>query len=230
MMPLIDVEGVSQVFNRHCPDEVQALRDVSLQLHSGKCLALTGPSGSGKTSLLSLLGCMSRPTSGRIHFNGRAVSRLPERFLARIRRESFGFIFQQFNLLRDLSVVENIQIPLYTARLSAAALRARVDETLHRLDLQHRSTMKVKQLSGGEPQRVPIARALINRPTLLIADEPTAHLDRRLPQELFTIFTGLKDEGTTLVIATHDPFVMQHPLIDRRIALHDGAIVENLRP
>ncbi len=224
MTPLIQIDQVSQTFNRHQPDEVQALRDVSLDLQTGETTVLTGPSGSGKTSLLSLIGCMARPTSGRVHLEQREVTRLPERFLAEVRRENFGFVFQQFNLLRDLTVTDNILLPLTPTSLPAREMRNRAEEVLERFDLTRRATLKVRQLSGGEQQRVAIARALINRPRVLIADEPTAHLDHALAEGLMELLSSLKTDGTTLILASHDPFVIDHPLIDRRVQLHDGAL------
>lgn len=224
MPPILQTEQVDQIFNRHRPDEVQALSDISLSIDAGETLALTGPSGSGKTSLLTLLGCMARPTRGRIQFNGRETTRLPERFLAEIRRQSFGFIFQQYHLLRDLSVIDNVLLPLLPTEMPAAEMVARAEETLSRFGLQHRLRMKVRQLSGGEQQRVAIARALINRPQVLIADEPTAHLDHDLAQELLNHLGQLKAEGTTLIIATHDPEIYRHTVIDRHIRLRDGAL------
>lgn len=226
MDALIQVEDVSMIYNRHRPDEMQALSQVSLEVHQGEVVALRGPSGSGKTSLLSLIGCMGRPTSGRIRVAGREVSRLPERFLAGIRRETFGFVFQQFNLLRDLSVRDNILLPLYPTTVSNREMSQRAEEILSHFELDTRQHAKVRQMSGGEQQRVAIARALINRPQIIIADEPTAHLDSRLSAELLDILARLKREGMTLVIATHDPEVYRHELVDRTYLLEHGALVE----
>jgi putative ABC transport system ATP-binding protein len=223
-------EQLCKTYNRSRPDEVQAVRDADFSIAAGELAVLKGPSGSGKTSLLSLIGCMARPTSGRIQVNGQDVAKLPERFLAQIRRQSFGFVFQQFNLLRDLSVIDNILLPLYPCGMPMAQMTARADEVLAQMELTARKQMKIRQLSGGEQQRVAIARALINQPEIIIADEPTAHLDSRLAEELLEILRRLKEAGKTIIIATHDPFVYQHPLVDRCYDMHDGTLSEAARP
>lgn len=230
MAPLIETSNLSKTFNRHRPDEFTALRDISFSLEKGQVAVLKGPSGSGKTSLLSLIGCMARPTSGSILFGGRDVAKLPERFLAEIRRQSFGFVFQQFNLLRDLSVFDNILLPLYPTDLTSRQMQTQAAEILEQLNLTAKRELKVRQLSGGEQQRVAIARALINRPEIIIADEPTAHLDSKLTAELLSVLSRLKEDGKTIIIATHDPSVYQHDLIDRPFVMHDGSLVEVARP
>jgi putative ABC transport system ATP-binding protein len=225
MATLIETEAVSKIYNRHRADEVQALRNISFAVNQGEVVVLKGPSGSGKTSLLSLVGCMARPTSGSIRLSGKNVAKLPERFLAKIRRQSFGFVFQQFNLLRELSVLDNILLPLYPTDLKVTHMQERAGEVLAQLDLANKRQRKVRQLSGGEQQRVAIARALINQPDIIIADEPTAHLDSTLAEELLLILTRLKQEGKTIIIATHDPQVFDHSLVDRSFVMHDGTLV-----
>ncbi|MEN8135672.1 MAG: ABC transporter ATP-binding protein [Thermodesulfobacteriota bacterium] len=226
MNPLIQVANLSKTFNRHRPDEMRALAGVSLQINQGEGLVLKGTSGSGKTTLLSLLGCMARPTSGSIHLEGRNIAKLPERFLTTIRRRTFGFIFQQFNLIRHLSVLDNVSLPLYPTSMRESEMRARARQTLERLNIGSKERTMVNKLSGGEQQRVAIARALINQPEIIIADEPTAHLDSHLSGELLDILAGLKEQGKTLVIATHDPEVYGHGLVDRIVAMRDGRIAE----
>lgn len=227
---LIQAENLCKLYNRHQPDEVAALNKVTLEVSAGEVVALKGPSGSGKTTLLSLLGCMSRPTSGLVKFSEREVSRLPERFLAEIRRQHFGFIFQQFNLIRDLSVLDNVLLPLVPTGLSIGDMKIRAISVLERLEIADKAKFRVNQLSGGEQQRVAIARALIGEPQVLIADEPTAHLDSQLSAELLKILDDLNRDGKTIIIATHDPFVYQHPLIRRTLDMNDGCLVgaENL--
>ncbi len=227
MTPLLIVEQLNKIYHRHQPDEVTALSNISLQIVSGEVIALTGPSGSGKTTLLSLLGCMSRPTSGRIQLRDRNVSKLPERFLAQIRRETFGFVFQQYNLLRDVSVLENVMLPLYPSAQSFREMKKTATTVLERFELNGMMRKKVKQLSGGEQQRVAIARALVTNPEIIIADEPTAHLDRELSQDLLQILSSLNRDGKTIIIATHDPGVYQAPFIQRRFNLRHGQIVED---
>ena len=227
MTPLLIVEQLNKIYHRHQPDEVVALKDISLQISQGEVIALTGPSGSGKTTLLSLLGCMSRPTSGSVQLRGRNVSKLPERFLAQIRRETFGFVFQQYNLLRDVSVLENVMLPLYPSAQSFREMKQSAATVLERFELSGMTQKRVNQLSGGEQQRVAIARALITNPDVIIADEPTAHLDHELSQDLLQILSNLNADGKTIIIATHDPGVYQSPLVQRRFNLRHGQIVED---
>jgi len=224
MTPIITLKDVCKIYNRHAPDEMTALDNINLNIAAGDVVALTGPSGSGKTTLLSLLGCMGRPTSGAISLHERHISRLPERFLAKIRRETFGFVFQHYNLLRDVSVVENVMLPLYPTTMRVKTMKKLAHEVLERFDLSHKADKKVKQLSGGEQQRVAIARALVTQPEIIIADEPTAHLDNDLALELLAIFRELSSDGKTLIIATHDPFVSKSELITRTVKLRFGQL------
>jgi putative ABC transport system ATP-binding protein len=224
MDSLIRTENVTKIYNPRKPDEITALADASLNIRKGEVVVLKGPSGSGKTTLLSLIGCMGRPTSGRIVVDGKDVAKLPERFLTMIRRRTFGFIFQQFNLVRNVSVLENVLLPLYPIEISFADMRDRGEKILKDLGLQEKMQMKVNRLSGGEQQRVAIARALINQPEIIIADEPTAHLDSKLSTDLLMILKDLNLAGKTIVIATHDPFVYEHPFIKQTVEMRDGRI------
>lgn len=225
MSSLLRIEQVARVFNPGKVDELTALDDIDLSIDTGDCVALTGPSGSGKTTLLSLIGCMARPTRGRIFLGERNISALPERFLATIRRESFGFIFQQYHLIRDLSVLENLMLPLYPTAQSWKQIAHRADTLLQRFELQTHRKHKVRLLSGGEQQRVAIARALMNDPDIIIADEPTAHLDAALSAQLIDLLIELRGEGKTLVIATHDPQLYESALVTRHIRLRHGRLV-----
>lgn len=230
MPQLIKVEGLSKIYHRHRPDEMVALSDLSFEISAGEIVALTGPSGSGKTTLLSLLGCLSRPTSGRIFFKEKNISQLPERFMARLRRDSFGFVFQQYNLLRDLNVLENVMLPLYPSEQPWREIKQTAVQLLERFELSAMQRKKVKLLSGGEQQRVAIARALIADPDVIIADEPTAHLDRQLSEGLLAILADLNGGGKTVIIATHDPSVYTAGLIKRRINLCHGQIDQDSTP
>ena len=222
---LIQTENVCKTYHPRLADATEAVTDVSLSIPAGAAVVLKGPSGSGKTSLLSLIGCMARPTSGRIILEGEEVSRLPERFLTLIRRRTFGFVFQQYHLIPELSVLDNVMLPLYPESIALTTMQERVAAALAEVELTALAKRRVTELSGGEQQRVAIARAMVNRPKVLIADEPTAHLDSRLSLELLERFTLLKQTGLTLVIATHDPQVYTHPMVDQIINLHDGQIV-----
>lgn len=224
---MIRLEEVSKIYNPRRPDRVEALHTVSLQIPLEGVSVLQGPSGSGKSSLLSLIGCMARPTSGRVLVGDREVSKLPERFLTEVRRETFGFIFQQFHLIRELSVRENVLLPLYPLREGFSSMRRRADELLAQFELGEKARRKVATLSGGEQQRVAIARALINSPQILIADEPTAHLDSNLSGDLLMMLQQLSEAGRTVIIATHDPIVAEHAMVKHRFRLRDGRLVES---
>jgi putative ABC transport system ATP-binding protein len=224
----IRTRNVTKVYNQGRPDELVALHNVSLEIDRGGMTVIKGPSGSGKTSLLSVIGCMSRPTEGSVHIGGRDVVKLPERFLADLRRKMFGFIFQQFHLIRNLSVMENILLPLYPTDMLPAAMKKRALAVMRRFAIAGKERMRVKNLSGGEQQRVAIARALINDPAVVIADEPTAHLDKRLAGEFMDMLATLCNEGRTVVIATHDPFVHEHGLVRHAVSLRDGRLATEL--
>lgn len=221
---LIHIEDVTKIYNPGKPDEIRALSGASLNIGEGEVIVLKGPSGSGKTTMLSLIGCMSRPTSGKIVVEDRDVAKLPEHFLTNIRRKTFGFIFQQFNLIRNVSVIENVLLPLYPLKTGISEMRERGNRVLGDLGIREKWHLKVNRLSGGEQQRVAIARALINEPDVIIADEPTAHLDRQLSLDLLKILEELNREGKTVVIATHDPIVYDHPFVKRIVEMRDGRI------
>ena len=188
---------------------------------------LKGPSGSGKTTLLSLLGCMARPTSGRIMLLDREITSLPERFLTEIRRKTFGFIFQQFNLVKGISVLENVMLPAYPLGERFSALKQRAEACWSCSTWRHKATAKVEWLSGGEAQRTAIARALVNNPAVIIADEPTAHLDTKLSGEFMDIVADFKAEGKTILIASHDPIVHESPVVDRVVEMRDGKVIDS---
>jgi putative ABC transport system ATP-binding protein len=221
---VIRTEDATKVYNPRRPDEVLAVDRVSVRVARGEVVALKGPSGSGKTSLLSLVGCMARPTSGRVVVDGRDVAKLAEGALTGVRRQKFGFIFQQFNLIPDVSVLENVMLPLYPIDVGMGEMRRRAEKILSELDLENKQSRNVRKLSGGEQQRVAIARALVNDPEIIIADEPTAHLDRKLSEELLAILEDLSRQKRTVIIATHDSLVYDHPLISRVISMRDGRV------
>lgn len=229
MTALIRVEEACKTYHPHLPDAVAALAGVSLAVAAGEAVVLRGPSGSGKTSLLSLIGCMARPTSGRVVVNGEEVSRLPERFLTVVRRRTFGFVFQQFHLVRGLSALENVMLPAYPLGVPRGALAEKARGLLDRLGVGHRAGARADWLSGGEAQRVAIARALVNDPTVIVADEPTAHLDSKLSVELLGILSGLKADGKTVVVASHDPLVYQAGVVDRTVSFRDGRVEADTR-
>lgn len=224
---MITINKVTKVFNQGRPNEYTAVNGVDLCVEMGKVTVLKGPSGSGKTTLLTVLGCMSRPTSGRIFLEDREITSLPERFLTEIRRRTFGFIFQQLNLIKGVTALENVMVPVYPTGEKFSSLRERALELLDAFNLSHRASAKVEWLSGGEAQRVAIARALINNPEIIIADEPTAHLDTRLSLEFMDSMRDLKGKGKTILISSHDPLVFESELVDTLLEMRDGKLVSS---
>ena len=223
---MIELMTVKKVYNQGKPNEFTAIDGISLQLGDHGVTVFKGPSGSGKTTLLSLVGCMTRPTSGRIHLMGREITSLPERFLTEIRRKTFGFIFQQFHLVKGISVLENVMLPAYPCGERVSVLKMRALHLLDLFDIAPKAHTRIEWLSGGESQRVAIARALINGPSVIIADEPTAHLDSARSLELVEILRRLKDEGKTILIASHDPLVYESDFVDRVVHVRDGKVAE----
>uniref|UniRef100_A0A7C4MLT8 ABC transporter ATP-binding protein n=1 Tax=Desulfatirhabdium butyrativorans TaxID=340467 RepID=A0A7C4MLT8_9BACT len=223
---MIRLHDIRKVFHLGKPNEFVAIDGINLEIEFLKTTVFNGPSGSGKTTLLSLMGCMARPTSGRIFLDDREITSLPERFLTEIRRKTFGFMFQQFHLLPGMSVLENVMIPAFPEGIPYERLRDKAIGLLRKLDIDRKRDAKIEWLSGGEAQRTAIARALINDPTIIIADEPTAHLDSKLSMELMSILKQLKAEGKTILLASHDPLVWESDMVDRMVTMRDGKISE----
>jgi putative ABC transport system ATP-binding protein len=221
---MIELVNIRKVFNAGKPNEFTAVQGIDLKIAPQRVTVFKGPSGSGKTTLLSLIGCMARPTSGRIYLMERELTSLPERFLTEIRRMTFGFIFQHFNLVRGITVLENVMLPAYPVGEPHAALKQRALDLLKLLNIEDKATVRVEWISGGQAQRVAVARALINSPAVIIADEPTAHLDTTLSQELVRILGRLKEDGRTVLIASHDPLVCESKIVDHVIEIRDGKI------
>ncbi|UFZ02703.1 ABC transporter ATP-binding protein [Bradyrhizobium ontarionense] len=223
---MIELDDISKTYNAGCPNEVHSLCSVSLSIAGRAMTVLAGPSGSGKSTLVSIMGCLTRPTSGRVRLNGETVSALPQRFLTNLRRRTFGFVFQRFNLVRGITAVENVMLPGYPEGLSHARLRTRAVELLADFGLEHRVDHRVETLSGGEVQRVAIARALVNDPDIIIADEPTASLDRERVAQFLAIAADLKARGKTLIVTSHDPRITGAPIVDGVVSLADGRVAE----
>ena len=224
---MIELDDIHKAFNQGRPNEYWALSGINLTVAARQVTALSGPSGSGKTTLLTLLGCLARPTRGRVRLRNEDVSGLPERFLTEIRRRTFGFVFQQFNLVRGLSALDNVMLPAYPLGLPYGQLREKAENQLAGLDLGHRRDARVEWLSGGEQQRVAIARALINDPEVIIADEPTANLDTALSRQFLDILSRLIDEGRTVLLTSHDPLVVESSVVNRVVRLRDGRLVDS---
>ena len=222
---MIELLRVSKVYNAGQPNAYQAVRQVDLAIEPGRVTALRGPSGSGKTTLLSLIGGLTRPSAGRVRLDGRDISALSERFMTQLRRVTFGFVFQQFQLIRGLSVLENVMLPALPTGRPHRLARARALELLDGLDLAARADARAQSLSGGEAQRVAIARALINDPGIIIADEPTSHLDSDLSRQILAILGELRAQGRTLILSSHDPLVFESGLVERVVEVRDGRVV-----
>jgi putative ABC transport system ATP-binding protein len=206
--------------------ETHALRGVNLSIANGEFTALVGPSGSGKTTLLQLIGLLDQPTSGQVFINGKDATRLNRNQRADLRKGTIGFIFQFFALIPTLTAYENVEMPLLLNGMKAAERKSRVNEMLEAVGLSDRAHHRPDQLSGGQQQRVAVARALAIRPSVVLADEPTANLDTENGQQVMDIMAKLNQEtGTTFVFATHDPRVIKYA--KRVITLSDGLIVEN---
>ncbi|MCA1971748.1 MAG: ABC transporter ATP-binding protein [Caenispirillum sp.] len=224
---MIELKSIRKAFNQGRPNEFWALNGIDLTIEAKKVTALRGPSGSGKTTLLTIVGCLARPTSGRVRLAGEDISGLPERFLTAIRRNTFGFVFQQFNLIRGLSALDNVMLPAFPTGRPHRELRSRAEALLERLQLAHRRAARVEWLSGGEQQRVAIARALVNDPQVLIADEPTANLDTALSREFMGILESLNAEGRTVILTSHDPLVVESAAVHRVVSMRDGRLTED---
>ena len=222
---MIELSAISKTFNAGKPNRFTALEQIDLTLAPGQVAVFKGPSGSGKTTLLGLIGCMARPTAGRLRIQGREVTRLPERALSRIRRKSFGFVFQSYNLVTGVSVLENVMLPGYPTAVPHRQVRQRALTLLETLEIRSKAQLPIQSLSGGEQQRAAIARALINDPEFVIADEPTAHLDPDLAHQFLEIVARLKDQGRTVIMGSHDPLMVNSAAVDRVIEMRYGRIV-----
>ncbi|MGB9756948.1 MAG: ABC transporter ATP-binding protein [Candidatus Bipolaricaulaceae bacterium] len=220
---LVELQGVRKVY-RLGEVEVPALRGVDLRVAGRDFLALMGPSGSGKSTLLHILGLLDRPTAGKVLWAGEDVTKLDGGRLAELRGRRIGFVFQMFNLVPNLTALENVELPLIFLGLPPRERRRRAEEALMRLGLGDRLRHRPNQLSGGQQQRVALARALVTDPALLIADEPTGNLDSATGREILGIFADLNKQGRTIVLATHDPEAAEVAKV--RLRLRDGQIVE----
>ncbi len=223
---MIKLTNVTKVFNKNRPNEFTAVRNVDLEISGSSITVFKGPSGSGKTTLLSLIGCMTKPTTGRIYIREEEISSLSDRFLTDIRRKTFGFIFQGLNLIRGITALENVMLPGYPTGETNCILRGKAIHLLASLNIAHKAESKVELLSGGEAQRIAIARALINEPAIIIADEPTAHLDTRLSIDFMDNMEKLKNSGKKILLASHDPLVYASEIVDRIIEMRDGLITK----
>ena len=223
---MIDIEGVTKLY-RMGTEVVHALRGVQMQIHRGEYLAVMGPSGSGKSTLMNMLGCLDTPTAGRYEFAGEDVAEMTDDELADIRNREIGFVFQSFNLLPRSDALHNVELPLIYAGLSKAERIDRAREALENVGLGDRMHHQPNELSGGQRQRVAIARALVNRPSIILADEPTGALDTKTGVEIMQLFEDLYDKGNTIIMVTHEEDVALHAR--RIVRLRDGLIESDLQ-
>ncbi|MFO0582500.1 MAG: ABC transporter ATP-binding protein [Anaeromyxobacter sp.] len=224
--PLIQLEDVTKVYTMG-DVELRALDGVSLGIAEGEFTAIMGASGSGKSTLMNLLGCLDRPTSGRYLLEGQEISKLDNDALAAIRNRTLGFVFQNFNLLSRTSALENCELPLLYSGVPAHERHARAKESLERVGLGSRLDHHPNQMSGGQQQRVAIARALVNRPRVILADEPTGNLDSRTSVEVMALFQELGRTGITVILVTHEPDIAEHAA--RVITMRDGKVRHDVR-
>jgi len=220
---LIKLDGVTKVFYT---DEVEthALAGINMELRKGEYVSIAGPSGCGKSTLLSILGLLDTPTGGSYTLNGQSVATLNMAERARIRNREIGFIFQSFNLIGDLTVFENVELPLTYRGMKSAERKTRTTEALEKVGMAHRAKHLPSQLSGGQQQRVAVARALVGSPLILLADEPTGNLDSRNGEAVMDLLRDLHQQGATICMVTHDPRFTRHA--DRNIHLFDGQVVD----
>ena len=224
-MRVLEAVKLSKVFNKGKSNEVVAVKDCTLEVSKGEVWVFAGPSGCGKTTLLSMLGLMSRPTSGRLKILEKETTRLTERERTLFRRKHIGFLFQDFHLLPYLTVMENLELVQYPEGVPVEDITRRAEQLLNYFGLENKKSQKVSSLSGGEKQRVSLARALMNDPEILIVDEPTAHLDSKRSKEIISLLESLKNQGLTILIASHDPMILEASFIDYIASMRDGEVI-----
>ncbi len=221
--PFIKLQDIMKVYHMGGEDVV-ALKDIDLDIQAGEYLAIMGPSGSGKSTLMNIIGCLDIPSGGSYHLNGQEIATATEDELAAIRNREIGFVFQTFNLLPRATASKNVELPLIYAGVPPDERRERAADTLATVGLAKRGPHKPHEMSGGARHRVALARALVNRPSIVLADEPTGNLDTKIGEEILGVFGEINDEGKTLIVVTHDPDVAA--LARKVIVLRDGQIVE----
>ncbi len=226
---IASVKNLSKVYGEPgSPVCVHALRDVSLGFTTGQCVALCGQSGSGKSTLMNIIGCLDRPTRGQYFLGDIDVAELSDDELSEIRGQRVGFVFQNFNLIPQLTVAENLEIPLFYQGTPPQQRSARAADLIERVGLQDRGHHRPSELSGGQQQRAAIARALINDPLIILADEPTGNLDTATTDQILALFDDLRTQGRTIIMVTHEPDVANR--CDRIVTLRDGQIISDTQP
>ena len=224
-MALVELRNVSKIYHLG-GEEIRALDDVSLDIDAGEFISIIGPSGSGKSTLMHILGCLDSPSKGTIQLDGTMIEKASQRELARIRNQKIGFVFQFFNLLPKLNVLQNVELPMVYSGVSSRERRERALHALQMVDMENRAKHRPMQLSGGQQQRTAIARALVNSPKIVFADEPTGNLDSHTGEAILQLFHKLSQEGRTIALVTHDPEIAA--VTPRRIEIRDGKIAKNV--
>ena len=221
MTKLIELKGTNKAY-KNGDQELRVLKDINLEVEEGEFVAIMGPSGSGKSTLMNVIGLLDRPTSGEYFLEGQEVGNLSEKKLARVRNEQIGFVFQQFFLLSKLNAFQNVELPLIYAGVHPAKRKEIAEQYLEKVELGSRMHHLPSELSGGQKQRVAIARALVNRPAIVLADEPTGALDTKTGEQIMDLLTKLNQEGKTIIMVTHEPEIAA--FANRRIVIRDGVI------
>ena len=221
---MINLKNIIKKYEINKNNIVTALDEVSININEGELVVLKGASGSGKSTILSLIAALSKPTSGEVLVDTKRISKLPDNFASDFRRDNIGFIFQKYNLIPNLSVKENIILPLIPMNLHVELIEEKLTRVLDMFKIEHKKDALVKNLSGGEQQRVAIARANINNPKIILADEPTANLDEKLSLHFIDIIKELKSQNKTIIIATHDPLFFDLDIVDTEIEIHNGIL------
>lgn len=224
---MIKINNLTKIYTTE-EVETTALNSISIEIKDGEFVAIMGPSGCGKSTLLNILGLLDNPSEGEYNFGENEVSRYSERQRAQLRKGSIGFVFQSFNLIDELTVFENVELPLLYLKVPAAERKQKVEAVLERMNIMHRRNHFPQQLSGGQQQRVAIARAIVAKPRLILADEPTGNLDSANGEEVMKVLSQLNEEGTTIIMVTHSPYDANYA--HRIINLFDGKVVtENIK-
>jgi len=221
---MIKVNNLNKVFNQNTKKEFYALKNINIKIQTSSCVILKGVSGSGKSTLLSILGALSKPSSGDIIINDDSIAKLPDLHSSAFRSSNLGFIFQSYNLFNELNIEENISIPLVPLGFTQKEINKKVDVALKLANIEHKKDETVSNLSGGEKQRTAIARALVNNPDIILCDEPTANLDNENSLKFIEVMRKLKKLNKTIIIATHDPIFDKLDFVDNTINIKDGKI------
>jgi putative ABC transport system ATP-binding protein len=226
-MSLLELRNVSKIY-RLGGEEIRALDDVTLDIEAGQFISIIGPSGSGKSTLMHILGCLDTPSTGTIRLDGKMIQDASSRELAQIRNRKIGFVFQFFNLLPKLNVLQNVELPMIYSGIPSRQRHDRAMAALRMVEMENRAKHRPSQLSGGQQQRTAIARALVNDPKIIFADEPTGNLDSHTGELILQMFSRLSSEGRTIILVTHDPEIAA--VTPRRIEIRDGRVAQQVDP